>query len=225
MRISPYSISTTAAPGCSSQGLLVTVNPLRPQPDSADGFFARMHRRLTTHPDCEVWIASFGQIGPELTGALSAPGPLRMTVASKLAAKSASIPAADFDNLIARLHDRVVHPPNPFFARKSIAHWRRRSLAHMEKTALELLLFWILMRQSDSGRLLELHFSNRLNELVPTSQPCAIIRRSGMSRSAPCTTGNCLKRNATHCAHPTGWVHKRPGSTSSLTRTRFGRVA
>ena len=68
------------------------------KPDSADGFFARMHRRLTTHPDCEVWIASFGQIGPELAAAFSAPGPLRTTVASKLAAKSAAIPAADFED-------------------------------------------------------------------------------------------------------------------------------
>lgn len=66
------------------------------KPDSADGCFARMHRRLTTHPGCEVWIASFGQIGPELAAAIAAPGPLRTTVAKKLAAKGASIPAAAF---------------------------------------------------------------------------------------------------------------------------------
>jgi len=64
------------------------------KPDSGGRLFRRMHRRLTTHPDCEVWIASFGQIGPELTGALSAPGPLRMTVASKLRCEERQYPGS-----------------------------------------------------------------------------------------------------------------------------------
>ena len=80
------------------------------KPDSADGFFARMHRRLAAHPGCEVWIASFGQIGLELAGAFSTPGPLRTTVARKLAAKNPAIPAATFEHLLAALHGRVVHP-------------------------------------------------------------------------------------------------------------------
>jgi len=96
----------------------------------------------------------------------------------------------------------------------------------MEKTALELLLFWILMRQSDSGRLLELHFSNRLNELVPTSQPCAIISTEWHVSIGPLHDRQLSQAERDTLRHilPAG-VHKRPGSTSSLTRTRFGRVA
>ena len=111
--------------------------------DSADGFFARMHRRLTTHPDCEVWIASFGQIGPELAGAFAAPGPPRTTVAKKLAAKSASIPAAAFENLVARLQGRTVRP-NESVLRNDIQSALAPTMAGAHgDTALELLLFWI----------------------------------------------------------------------------------
>jgi hypothetical protein len=111
-------------------------------PDSADGFFARMHRRLAAHRDCEVWISSFGQVGPELAGAFSAPGPARTTVASKLAAKSA-IPAAACEELLARLHGHVVHPKEAVL-RTDILHALAPTIAGAHgETAVELLLFWI----------------------------------------------------------------------------------
>jgi hypothetical protein len=113
------------------------------KPDSADGFFARMHRRLIRHPECEVWIASFGQIGPELSAALSAPGPLRTTVAKKLAAKSASIPSAAFEDLLAGLQGRVLRP-NETVLRTDIQRALAPTIAGVHgDTALELLLFWI----------------------------------------------------------------------------------
>lgn len=113
------------------------------KPDSADGFFARMHRRRTTHPDCEVWIASFGQIGPELAAAFAAPGHLRTTVAKKLAAKSDSIPTAAFEDLVAGLHGRVVHP-SEVVLRSDIQRALASTMAGAHgDTTLELLLFWI----------------------------------------------------------------------------------
>lgn len=113
------------------------------KPDSEDGFFARMYRRLTTHPDCEVWIASFGEFGPELAGALLASGPFRTSVANKLATKNTALPVAECEKLLASLHGHVVHPSDSVL-RAEI----RRALAgtiagaHGD-TALELLLFWI----------------------------------------------------------------------------------
>ena len=112
-------------------------------PDSAEGFFARMHRRLAAHPGCEVWIASFGQIGLELAGAFSTPGPLRTTVARKLAAKNPAIPAANFENLLAALRGRVVHP-NEALLRADAQQALASTIAGVHgATALELLLFWI----------------------------------------------------------------------------------
>lgn len=113
------------------------------KPESSDGFFARMHRRLTTHPHCEVWIASFGQIGPELGTAFSAPGPVRTTVAKKLAAKNPSVPATAFEDLLAGLHGRVVRP-NETALRTDIYRALAPTIAGAHgDTALELLLFWI----------------------------------------------------------------------------------
>jgi hypothetical protein len=113
------------------------------KPDSTDGFFGRMHRRLVTSPDCEVWIGSFGTLGPELDEALSASGPVRTAVAKKLAAKNSSIDVAACETLLARLHGHVVHL-NETVLRTQI----RRALAPTiagahNDTALELLLFWI----------------------------------------------------------------------------------
>ena len=102
-----------------------------------------MHRRLTTHPDCEVWIASFGQIGPELVGAFSASGPRLTAVAKKLAMKNTPIPVADCENLLVRLHDRVVYP-NEAVLRTEIHRALAPTIAGAHgDTALELLLFWI----------------------------------------------------------------------------------
>ena len=70
------------------------------KPGSTDGFFARAHRRLATHRDCEVWIASFGPIGPELAGAIAAPGQDRYGVASKLAGKNPTMSIADCENVL-----------------------------------------------------------------------------------------------------------------------------
>jgi hypothetical protein len=41
------------------------------KPESCDGFFARMAKRRAEYPSCQVFLASFGPLGPELEGAFS----------------------------------------------------------------------------------------------------------------------------------------------------------
>lgn len=113
------------------------------KPGSADGFFARMHRRVAAHPQCKIAIASFGPIGTELAAALKAPGSQRTSVASKLNAQNRSIPLPECETLLARLSDQIIHPDE-----RTLTADIRRTLAptiagvHGD-TALELLLFAI----------------------------------------------------------------------------------
>jgi hypothetical protein len=121
------------------------------KPSSADGFFARAHRRLSSHPDCQVWIASFGPIGSELASAIADPGSQRRAVAVKLTEKNPAIPLASCEALLARLNGRVVHLHETVL-RNDIQRVLAPTIAGAhDDTAIELLLFWIF-DASEQGR-------------------------------------------------------------------------
>jgi hypothetical protein len=119
----------------------LTVSDLKP--NSPDGFFARTHRRLLTHPECEVWLASFGPLGPELTGAVGASGPLRRKVALKVANGGAGLSIASSERVLGALQGRVSRP-NENAIRADVLQALAPTIAGVRgATALELLLYWI----------------------------------------------------------------------------------
>ncbi len=113
------------------------------KPESPDGFFARMAVRRRVHPNCEVSIASFGPIGPELEGAIRAPGSDRNSVAKKLSSKNTTLTVGESETLLSALGGRVSRPVETDLYNDVLASLSPTMAGVHGDTAIELLLFSI----------------------------------------------------------------------------------
>jgi len=113
------------------------------KPESPDGFFARMAVRRRVHPTCEVCIASFGPIGPELDRAIRASGSERNSVANKLSSKNSKLTVAEAETLLHALSGRVSRPVETDIYRDVLASLLPTNAGVHADTAIELLLYSI----------------------------------------------------------------------------------
>ena len=94
-------------------------------------------------PNCRHTIASFGEIGPELSGAINGEPAHRATVVQKLCSADSALTEEKALRLLEALRGNVVHPQEHEL-RSLIVGGLRNTIAGAEaNTAFELLHFWM----------------------------------------------------------------------------------
>jgi hypothetical protein len=113
------------------------------KPGSADGYFARMKRRLTEHPHCQHLLATFGPVGEELHEAIDGVEKHQDEVARKLRERNSSISHAEARELLNALRGKILFLDETKL-KEEIATAVKDTIAGAEQeVALELLLYWI----------------------------------------------------------------------------------
>ena len=126
----------------------LTLSDLKPR--SPDGFIARMAHRLAHSPACQNKLASFGELGPELQGALQRQDPGRSAVLRKLV-DQASLDQTAAANLLDRLAQGIERPNHVALAQALRERLNNTVVQGDVETAIDLLTFWVF-RASEERR-------------------------------------------------------------------------
>lgn len=132
------------------------------KPSKPDSFFYRVNRLLTQHPNLEVVIASFGNIGPELLGAIQENGTTRQTVAQKIS-NYGFISRTDAEQLLDRL--QIVSVAESALEETVITALGNICTGVDPNSAFELLNFWLYLCSENQTQIVQEDLIQRINDV------------------------------------------------------------
>jgi hypothetical protein len=168
------------------------------KPSSVDGFFARLQARRHTHLKCENFIASFGELGPELKGAIEGEEAHREKVVKKLTEANSAIGERVARELLGCLKDHVTRPEESALQAKILKYLGGTIAGAYADRSLELLLYWTYMASEERRAITR---PTTLLQLQRIGEYLAALRDSSsewMSTIRPVTTVSLERDEVAH---------------------------
>lgn len=113
------------------------------KPSRPDGFFARFRRRRINHPHCVTRLASFGPLGPELSGAIAGDARHRTSVVRKLLSEKSPITDAEATEMLDALRGQIERPVASDLRAAVLAKLEGTIAGGHAQSTLELLMYWV----------------------------------------------------------------------------------
>ncbi len=113
------------------------------KPSRPDGFFARFKRRRINHPHCVTRLASFGLLGPELSGAIAGDAPHRKSVVRKLHSEKSPITDVEAAEMLDALRGQIERPVASDLRAAVLAKLEGTIAGGHAQSTLELLMYWV----------------------------------------------------------------------------------
>jgi hypothetical protein len=113
------------------------------KPKSEDGFFARLKRRWTEHPNCTTKLASFGSLGPELNGAINGESKHRSNFVEKLCRSNTNISRTEAVQMLEGLKGNILRPVAAELHNSVLRALHGTNVGGELERSLELLMFWV----------------------------------------------------------------------------------
>jgi hypothetical protein len=107
------------------------------------GFWTRYLSRLDRWPNSRTKLATFGELGPELEGAISGKGEARRKVLAKLCSKDTGLKRADVERMLNGLNGNVVRPVATDLLRGVLDALRNTYVGGCVEHSAELLMYWV----------------------------------------------------------------------------------
>lgn len=107
------------------------------------GFWIRYQSRLNRWPESQTKLATFGELGPELSGAISGKSDERKKVLEKLCPKNSGIKRADAERMLNGLSGNISRPVAAKLENDIHEAIRGTSVGGSVEHSAELLMYWI----------------------------------------------------------------------------------